>query len=88
MSIKEKLFSVTAKDCEFKATRGTGAMGYAEDHREQSRNRQLAFKRMAESKEFQSWATVKAEAYLGNIEIEEADRNGVMKKKLLNGDDV
>src|SRR5271154_6038653 len=33
--------------------RPSGAMGEAEDHREQSLNRRLAFKRMAESVEFQ-----------------------------------
>jgi len=54
----------------------SGAMGEAEDFREQSRNKKLAFKRMAESKEFQAWAKMKTEAALGNIEITEADDTG------------
>lgn len=73
---RELVFSVTAADCTWKYTRGTGAggqkknktnsavhcghepsraHGYAEDHREQSKNRQLAFKRMCETKEFKEW---------------------------------
>lgn len=74
--MRELLFSVTAKDCEWKYTRGTGnggqkrnktssavhcihrlsgAHGYADDQRSQVQNRQLAFERMARSKEFESW---------------------------------
>lgn len=74
--MKELLFSVTAKDCEWKYTRGTGnggqkknktnsavhcmhrpsgAHGYAEDNRSQAHNRQLAFERMAKSREFEIW---------------------------------
>lgn len=74
--MRELVFSVTAKDCEWKYTRGTGhggqaknktssavhcihrpsgGHGYAEDHREQLKNRQTAFKRMAETQEFKDW---------------------------------
>jgi protein subunit release factor B len=73
---KELLFSVTASDCDWSYTRGTGkggqkknktnsavhcthvasgAHGYAEDNREQHRNRALAFGRMAETKIFKNW---------------------------------
>jgi len=73
---KELVFSVTAADCEWKYTRGTGnggqkrnktnsavhcihrpsgAAGYAEDTRSQPKNRQIAFERMANSKEFKRW---------------------------------
>lgn len=66
----------------------SGAMGEAEDHRKQSDNRQLAFKRMAESKEFQSWLTLKIEAGKGNIEIEEANEHGTKSIKKLTMSDV
>jgi len=70
------LFSVTAKDCDWSYTRGTGAggqkknktssavhcshrasgaHGYAEDTRSQLSNKQLAFERMALTKEFKKW---------------------------------
>jgi protein subunit release factor B len=54
----------------------SGAMGEAEDHREQSLNRRLAFRRMAESIEFQVWAKLKADVMLGNVDIEENDEKG------------
>jgi protein subunit release factor B len=74
--MKEIVFSVTAADCTWSCTRGTGsggqkknktnsavhcihkpsgAHGYAEDSREQHRNRSTAFARMAASNEFQQW---------------------------------
>ena len=34
----------------------SGAIGYAEDERYQLQNKRLAFRRMAESEEFQRWA--------------------------------
>lgn len=52
----------------------SGAVGCAEDTRSKDKNKQLAFKRMAESKEFQSWLSFKIEAGLGKIEIQEGDR--------------
>jgi protein subunit release factor B len=101
---KQLMFSVTAKDCEFKDKRGSGkggqkknktssaiqcihhpsgAMGEAEDHREQSLNRRLAFKRMAESVEFQVWAKLRADVMLGKVEIEENDETGrPVKRKM------
>jgi protein subunit release factor B len=74
---RELVFSVTASDCVWKYTRGTGnggqkknktnsavhcmhppsgAHGYAEEHREQRKNRQVAFQKMAETKEFKDWS--------------------------------
>lgn len=74
--MKQLLFSVTAADCEWSYTRGTGkggqarnktssavhcihrpsgAHGYAEEAREQRKNRETAFKRMCETKEFKIW---------------------------------
>ena len=73
---KELLFSVTAKDFDFKFTIGTGnggqkkqktssachckhvesgARGYAEDTRSQLQNKQMAWKRCIETKEFKNW---------------------------------
>lgn len=84
--MRKLLFSVTAKDCEWIYTRGTGnggqkknktnsavhckhlasgAHGYAEDQRSQLQNRQLAFERMAKSKEFQAWNKAEARRMMG-----------------------
>lgn len=53
--------------------RPSAAQGYAEDHREQLRNRILAFKRMAETKEFQSWLKTETMRKLGTLDkIEDA----------------
>lgn len=50
----------------------SGAMGQAEDHREQPRNKKLAFERMAKTKTFQEWARVEAARVTGKLaEIEE-----------------
>jgi len=49
----------------------SGAIGYAEDSRSQSKNRQLAFKRMAESREFKQWHRLETAKRTGElIEIE------------------
>lgn len=66
----------------------SGAQGYAEDHREQSRNKTLAFKRMTETPEFQAWLKFKIEAACGHIEIEEADDFGTVRKRLLDHREV
>lgn len=66
----------------------SGAMGEAEDHREQSLNRRLAFKRMAESIEFQTWAKLKADVICGDVEIEENDDNGKRVKRKVRVDEI
>ncbi len=66
----------------------SGAQGYAEDSREQSQNKKLAFKRMTETPEFKSWLHMKIQAALGNIEIEEADDFGNVKRRILNHEEV
>lgn len=74
--MKQLLFTVTAKDCDWAYTKGTGAGGqkrnktssavhcthrasgahaFAQDHREQRKNRELAFSRMAKSHKFLQW---------------------------------
>lgn len=94
MAEKQILFSVTANDCEWSYTRGSGnggqkknktssavhcmhrpsgAHGYAEDDRSQGRNRQLAFERMANSKEFKKWhqmETLKRSGQMAQIDAE------------------
>lgn len=90
---KDRLFSVTAKDCEWDYYRGSGkgrqkrnktssavrcrhlpsgAAGQAEDGRSQALNRQMAFARMAETKEFKRWVRIEAAKATGAIkEIKE-----------------
>lgn len=50
----------------------SGAIGYAEDTRSQSKNRGLAFRRCAESKEFQRW--IKIESARASGELVEFER--------------
>ena len=72
----------------------SGAQGYAEDTRSQTQNKRLAFKRMAESKEFRAWHKMEVSRRLGyekeieqnveremrNIRIEGKDENGRWKE--------
>lgn len=106
---REKLFTLTEKDFEFKFTRGSGkggqkknktssacqcfhrpsnSMGEAEDHREQTRNKKLAFERCTKTTSFQGWLKLKIEAALGNIEIEEADDFGTMRKRKVSHEEI
>ncbi len=66
----------------------SGAQGYAEDHREQSQNKKIAFKRLTETPEFKAWLAIKIEAAQGNIEIEEADEQGIKRTRKLRHDEV
>ena len=98
---KEILFSVTAADCEWSYTRGTGAggqkknktssavhcihrpsgsRGYAEDTRSQAKNREIAFERMAQSKEFKKWHQVEVMRRTGQSAIIEARVAQEMKR--------
>lgn len=63
-------------------------MGESEDARSQFQNRQMAFRRMIETKEFQGWLKLKIEAGLGNVEIEEYDAHGNPIKRKLRLDEV
>jgi len=51
--------------------RASGAVGQAQDTRSQRQNRQLAFKRMAESKKFKDWLNIEVAKVLGaELEIQ------------------
>lgn len=63
--------------------RASGAVGVSQDSRKQHENKELAFKRMTQSKEFQSWMALQREIILGNIKYEEADENGNFYEKPL-----
>lgn len=54
----------------------SGAVGESREHRDQLANKKAAFKRMVESKEFQSWIALQKEIIFGNIKYEEADGKG------------
>lgn len=66
----------------------SGAMGEAEDHRQQSQNRKLAFKRLTDSTKFKAWLQLKIDAACDNVDIEEADDKGVMQKRKLRHEEV
>lgn len=66
----------------------SGAMGEAEDGREQSDNKRIAFERMANSKEFQSWLKLKIAAGLDQVDIEESSEQGNKYTRKLRMDEV
>lgn len=66
----------------------SGAMGEAEDHREQGQNKKLAFERMFNSPEFQSWLHLKIDAAMGRIDIEENSAKGNKITRKLNHEEV
>lgn len=66
----------------------SGAMGEAEDAREQSQNKKLAFKRCTDTVEFKVWLQMKIDAACGNIEIEETDENGRNHRRKLNHEEI
>jgi len=94
MNNKELLFSITANDCEWSYTRGTGkggqkknktssavhcmhrpsgAHGYSEASRSQRDNKEDAFRKMAETKEFKDWMHLEIARRSGQLlEIEDA----------------
>lgn len=51
----------------------SGALGYAEDDRSQSKNKKLAFKRMSETREFKSWIKLEIARRTGEL-LEIRDR--------------
>jgi protein subunit release factor B len=66
----------------------SGAMGYAEDSRDQSKNRGLAFKRCYDTKEFQAWFRMKKDAANGNIDITEIDEDGKAFTRKLSHEEI
>ena len=85
---KEILFTVTADDCDWAYTRGTGpggqkrnktsskvrcthrasgAVGESDETRSQHDNKRLAFRKMAETREFKSWHKLETAKRLGSI---------------------
>jgi len=46
----------------------SGAVGICSDHRERDINIKVAFRRMAETKAFQSWARIKAQEISGELD--------------------
>lgn len=51
--------------------RASGAVGFSRDHRSQLQNKQEAFRRMAETKEFKNWIRVQASKAMGQRSVEE-----------------
>lgn len=51
--------------------RASGAVGFSREHKSQLRNKQEAFKRMAETKEFKNWVRVQASKAMGQRDLEE-----------------
>ena len=47
--------------------RASGAQGYAEDHRSQLQNKQLAFARMAETEQFKRWHHIEVARHTGEL---------------------
>lgn len=98
---KKLLFSVTASDCEFKYTKGSGAggqkrnktsnavycihrpsgaQGYSEATRSQRSNKEDAFAKMAQSKEFKKWHKVEVARRTGEQQKLEEYVQREMKK--------
>jgi hypothetical protein len=59
----------------------SGAVGESREHRDQLQNKKAAFKRMTESKEFQSWIALQRDIIFGNIKYEESDGKGGFVEK-------
>lgn len=66
----------------------SGAMGEAEDSREQSQNKKTAFKRCVDSIVFQTWLKLKIDAAQGLVEIEEHDDEGNKIKRKIRHDEI
>lgn len=61
----------------------SGAIGYAEDTRSQSKNKQLAFVRMAESPEFKKWHKIEVARRTGSlVEIREKIEREIKNPKV------
>lgn len=92
--MKEKLFSVTAEDCDWKPLKGSGAGGQkrnktesgmrcthrasgataeCEEHREQSKNKKEAFRKMTETPEFKKWLNLEIKRKSGELAVIEQE---------------
>lgn len=101
---KEVLFTVTANDCDWTYTRGTGpggqkrnktsskvrcvhresgATGESDLTRSQHDNKRLAFRKMAETKEFKTWHKIETAKRMGNLISIEDNVNRAMKDQNL-----
>ena len=49
----------------------SGAIGESREHREQKQNKRAAFRRMAESQKFQTWARIEAATKMGAKTLDE-----------------
>jgi protein subunit release factor B len=88
--MREKLFSVTLKDCDVQFYKGSGAggqkrnktssavrivhrasgaVGACESHREQSKNKAEAFKRMSQTDKFKRWMHIESVRATGQLAI-------------------
>lgn len=98
---RKVLFSVTAADCDWSYTRGTGAggqkknktssavhcthrasgaHGYSEETRSQAKNRELAFAKMAASKEFKAWHRIETMRRTGEMAVIDANVEKEMRR--------
>lgn len=63
--------------------RDSGAIGVAQDTRHQHQNKKIAFRRMAESKEFKAWHKIEVAKRIGaEIDIEEVVDNLMQNKNI------
>lgn len=58
----------------------SGAMAYSEDGRSQRHNREIAFRKMAESEKFQKWLKVEISRRTGELALIEAKVETELKK--------
>jgi len=98
---RQKLFSVTIKDCIVQHYRGSGtggqkknktesaarviheesgAVGECEEYREQSRNKQNAFRKMTETEKFKNWMKIEIARCTGELDRIERELDVEMKK--------
>lgn len=61
----------------------SGAIGESREERDQLQNKKKAFKRMTETKEFQSWIALQKAIIFGHIKYEEADGVGNFREVYL-----
>jgi protein subunit release factor B len=60
--------------------RASGAVGECEDHREQSKNKKEAFKRMSNTNEFKAWLNLEIKRKSGELAVIEQEIEQSLKK--------